>query len=169
MANNHGGRRVGSGRMKQEETKLVRVPLSKIDTVMAVRQADYHHTIPLYSSKVAAGYPSPADDRIDDSINLQEMLVKKPEKTFALRASGDSMVNAGIKSGDLLIVESTQQGLDGQMVIAVVNSELTVKTLSIQTNQIRLLPANPLFQPIDVTNVDDFKILGVVIYIVHSP
>lgn len=168
MANNHGGRREGSGRMKLEETKLVRIPVSKLDAVMAIRQSTYHHTIPLYSSKVAAGYPSPADDAVEDSINLQEIIVKRPGKTFAVVASGESMIDCGIKPDDLLIVDSSQQGADGQIVIAVVNGELTVKSLSIKANQVRLLPANPLFKPIEITETDEFSILGVVTHIIHA-
>ncbi|CDZ77157.1 LexA repressor [Legionella massiliensis] len=168
MSSTHGGRREGSGRHKGEEVKLVRVPLSKVDAVLAVRDSDYHHTIPLYSSKVAAGYPSPADDSLKDSINLQEFLVRKPSKTFAVNATGDSMIDAGIKSGDMLIVDSSQPGKSGQIVIAVVNGELTVKFLSIRANLIYLLPANPSFSPIEVSEEADFRILGVVIHVIHT-
>lgn len=168
MTNTHGGRRKGSGRLKKEDIKLVRVPLSKVDTVLAVRQPTYHHTIPLYSSKVAAGYPSPTEDAVEENINLQEFLVKTPAKTFAVTASGDSMIDAGIKSGDLLIVESNPLGCNGQIVIAVLNGELTVKFLSIQANQISLVPANPLFSAIEITEDVQFSILGVVKHIIHS-
>ncbi|CDZ76793.1 LexA repressor [Legionella massiliensis] len=168
MTNSHGGRREGSGRPKSEGVKLVRVPLSKIDAVLAVRDRDYHHTMPLYSSKVAAGYPTPTDDSIEEGINLQEFLVKKPSKTFAVNANGDSMIDAGIKSGDMLIVDSSQPGKSGQIIIAVVNGELTVKFLSIRAEQIYLLPANPLFSPIEVSEDADFKILGVVIHVIRT-
>lgn len=168
MSNSHGGRREGSGRPKSEDVKLIRVPLSKIDTVLAVRDPDYQHTIPLYSSKVAAGYPSAVDDSIDECINLQEFLVRKPSKTFAVTASGESMIDAGIKSGDMLIVDSSLPGKSGQIVIAVVNGELTVKFLSIRANLIYLLPANPLFSPIEVSEEADFRILGVVVHVIHT-
>ncbi len=168
MANNHGGRREGSGRARREETKLMRIPLSKIEAVQAVRQSNYHHTIPLFLSRVAAGYPSMVDDCIDEHINLQDYLVKYPEKTFLVRASGDSMINAGIQSGDMLIVDSSEQATDGKIVVAALNGELTVKFLSLRSNQVQLLPANPLYSPIDVTKEANFTLCGVVTHIIHQ-
>ncbi len=168
MMSNHGGRREGAGREKREETKHVRIPLSKIDVVRAIKDPNYQHTIPLYSGSVAAGLLSPADDNIEDHINLQQYLIKRPEKTFLVRASGDSMINAGIKSGAMLIVDNSKQATDGKIVVAVINGELTVKRLSLKSGGVLLLPENPNYSPIEVTQEMDFSLCGVVTHVIHQ-
>ncbi|MBA2656602.1 MAG: translesion error-prone DNA polymerase V autoproteolytic subunit [Tatlockia sp.] len=164
----HGGKREGSGRAKREETKLVRIPLSKIDTVHQVKNLNYQHTLPFYTGQVAAGHPTSVENDIEDHINLQQYLVKHPEKTFLVRAKGDSMINAGIRSGDMLIVDSSGQATDGKIVIAAINGEMTVKFISIKFDSIQLLPANPLFSPIQVTPEMNFSLCGVVTHIIHQ-
>lgn len=165
---NYGGKREGSGRSKKEETRHVRVPLSKVEAVLAVRDSNYKHTIPLYSNQVAAGLLSPADDNVEDQVNLQQYLVKRPEKTFLVRASGDSMINAGINSGALLIVDSSKQAENGKIVIAVINGELTVKRLSVKSGKVHLMPENPRYSPIEVTQEMNFSLCGVVTHVIHE-
>jgi DNA polymerase V len=164
----YGGKRDGSGRAKREETRPVRIPLSKVDAVLAIKDPNYQHTIPLFSGQVSAGLLSPADDNIEEQINLQQYLVKRPEKTFLVRASGDSMINAGIKSGDLLIVDNSKEAKDGKIVIAIINGELTVKRLSIKSGRVRLIPENPLYSPIDITQEMNFSLCGVVTHFIHE-
>ncbi|MBA2711747.1 MAG: translesion error-prone DNA polymerase V autoproteolytic subunit [Tatlockia sp.] len=164
----HGGKRDGAGRARKEETRHVRVPLSKMDAVLAIKDSNYQHTIPLYSGVVAAGLLSPADDNVEEHVNLQQYLIKRPEKTFLVRASGDSMINAGIKSGALLIVDSSKEPADGKIVIATINGELTVKRLSVKVGRVKLMPENPIFSPIEVTQEMNFSLCGVVTHVIHE-
>lgn len=124
--------------------------------------------IPLYLSKVAANFPSPADDYVDLKLDLNEYLVSHPVATFIVRAEGESMKDEGIASGDLLIVDRSLTPSHGKIVVAAVNNELTVKKLSIQNNRIKLLPANDAYQPIDITEDHSFVIWGVVTFVIHK-
>ncbi|STY31226.1 SOS (error prone) mutagenesis protein UmuD (RumA) [Legionella wadsworthii] len=124
--------------------------------------------IPLYTCSVQAGFPSPADDYIESLLNLNSYLVKHPAATFFVKASGDSMKGVGIHSGDLLIVDRSLEATDGKIVIAAVNGELTVKRLSKIRGKVRLLPENPHYKPIDITEEEDLVIWGVVTYIIHA-
>jgi len=122
-----GGKREGAGRPKAAEpTERVRVPLSLVDKVREfVNTAGL--TLPLYASRVQAGYPMPADDTIDDRINLMDYLVDDPEETFLVHAIGDSMKDAGIRDGDLLLVNRRVQPTNGKIVVAAVEGQVTVK------------------------------------------
>jgi SOS regulatory protein LexA len=126
-------------------------------------------TIPLYLGQVAAGYPDPAAGEIDEHIDIPSSWVHGKKKVFALRVSGESMTGIGIMPGDTLIVESRQTAKDRQVVIASINGEMTVKTLSIEKGgTVMLLPANPAYRPIPVTAETDFRIHGVVLASVRS-
>ncbi len=104
-----GGYRPGAGRPPGgkygEQTKQLRVPISRVNEVIAFLDKGMDYRFPLYSSKVRAGFPSPADDYIERYLDLNEFLVRHPAGTFFVRASGDSMTDAGIHNGDLLIVD----------------------------------------------------------------
>ena len=102
-----GGARTGAGRPKGqgkfgEKTKPMRIPISKIDSVMNFIN-NSNISLPLYSSKVPAGFPSPADDHMEGKLDLNTHLVKHPTATFFVKASGDSMLGAGIHDGDILV------------------------------------------------------------------
>ncbi|HEX2549637.1 MAG TPA: S24 family peptidase, partial [Gammaproteobacteria bacterium] len=106
----HGGKRKGAGRPKGqgkygEPTKAVRLPISMIQSVMKYIDNKSYQRIPLYSSKVAAGFPSPADDHVESHLDLNEHLVKHPAATFFVKVTGDSMVDANIHENDILIVD----------------------------------------------------------------
>lgn len=112
------------------------------------------YAIPLYASRVSAGYPMPADDYIERTIHLDQSLVKHPESTFLVITSGDSMVNAGIYSGDMLVVDKRITPTNSKIVVAAVDGELTVKRLSLEGGCMHLLPKIPptgLF-PLPLTN-----------------
>lgn len=168
-----GGRREGAGRPKghgkygQQETKIIRVPLARLDDIKSVLD-DKRHSIALYSSKVAAGFPSPGDDFIERYLDLNQQLIKHPAATFLVVASGDSMTGAGIASGDLLIVDRSLEAKNGKIVIAALNGELTVKRLSKTNNCLQLLPENPKFKPIDITETHELIIWGVVTHVIHT-
>ncbi len=170
----HGGQRHKSGRPKGsnvwgESTKAIRVPISKVDAIYAFLETGTKaQAIPLYSSRVRAGFPSPADDYIEGHLDLNTHLIKHPAATFFVIAEGDSMTGAGIQSGDMLIVDKSLQPAHGNIVIAALNGELTVKRLSRMNGQVQLLPENPNFPPINITNDHDLVIWGVVTHIIHS-
>jgi len=125
--------------------------------------------IPLMSSTVTAGFPSPADDHLDLPIDLNEYLVKHPAATFYVRVQGDSMVDAGIHQGDLLIVDRAEPYTMGSIVLAVLDGEFTVKKLMEKNDSLYLLSSNTAYQPIKIETETDFKVWGVVTYIVHGP
>lgn len=124
--------------------------------------------IPLYASRVAAGLPSPTDDYIEQHLDLNEYLVKHPSTTFFVRVEGDSMINAGIYENDILVVDRSIKPVDGKIVIAVVNGELTVKRLSDKPGHLCLLPENPRYKPIEITEAVELHIWGVVQHVLHS-
>lgn len=170
-----GGRRVGAGRPKgtgkyQESTKSIRIPISKESEVRATLLGEEGaYSIPFYSSKVQAGFPSPADDYIERYLDLNAEYIKHPAATFLVTATGESMVEAGIFDGDVLLVDKSLPATDGSIVIAALNGELTVKRLSRRKGCVQLLPANPKFLPIDITEEQDVVIWGVVTLVLHRP
>lgn len=165
-----GGRRDGAGRPKGfESTKQIRVPISRLLDIQNLLHKKGMSTLPLYSSKVQAGFPSPADDYIERYLDLNTEYIKHPSATFLVTATGDSMVDAGIYSGDVLVVDKSLDAIDGKIVIAAINGELTVKRLSRKNSRVQLLPANPQYKPIDITDEQDVVIWGVVTLVLHKP
>jgi DNA polymerase V len=171
-----GGKRVGAGRPKGwgkfglEPTKQVRIPTSILPKIYDLlgHNAD-NIALPLYASKVQAGFPSPVDDYIERYLDLNAEFIKHPSATFLVTATGESMVDVGIFSGDILIVDKSLDPVDGKIVIAALNGELTVKRLSRKNGKVLLVPANPKFQPIDITDEQDVVIWGVVTRVIHEP
>ncbi|WP_370637198.1 LexA family protein [Legionella sp. 16cNR16C] len=168
-----GGKREGSGRPRGsnqygESTKAMRIPMSRIEEVKCLITGANPASIPLYSCKVKAGFPSPADDYIEAYVSLNEFLIKHPSSTFLLTASGDSMKDAGIVNGDLLVVDRSLEPAHGRIVIAAVDGELTVKRLSRINGQVQLIPENSAFSPIDITENQDLIIWGVVTHVIHQ-
>lgn len=169
-----GGKRIGSGRPKGsntwgESTKAIRVPISKVDAVKNWLTTDEPiYARPLFTSRVPAGFPSPAADDIEMHLDLNAHLIKHPAATFFVIASGDSMTNAGIRSGDMLIVDKSIDAIHGKIVIAAIDGELTVKRLSRQNGCVQLLPENDAYLPIDITEQQDLVIWGVVTHVIHQ-
>ncbi len=124
--------------------------------------------LPLFLAGVQAGFPSPADDFIDKRLDLNEHLIQHPAATFFVRAVGDSMLGAGIHDGDLLIVDRAVEAQVGKTIIAAVHGELTVKRLERKGECLLLVPANPDYPSIDVTDGEGFEIWGVVTYVIHN-
>ena len=128
--------------------------------------------LPLIGSRVEAGFPSPADDFIERSLDLNEQLVANPIATFFVRASGHSMGGAGIHDGDLLVVDRAITPVSGNIVIAVIDGGLTVKRLSKQGLKASLLPDpsgedQDTYKPIEITIETDAIIWGVVTWSLH--
>lgn len=125
-------------------------------------------TIPLYETRISAGTPLSIEDNPEQSINLHEYLAPHPKQTFCVRVEGNSMIGAGISPNDLLIVNTQQKPKHGDIVVAAIDNELTVKRLKCSNNHIVLLPENLAFKPLVITEFMHFQILGVVQHIVHS-
>jgi DNA polymerase V len=123
--------------------------------------------IPLYSSAIAAGVPSPADDHLDEQINLNEYLIRHEKGTFFVKVDGDSMIEAGIHSGDLLVVDRILEATDHKIVVAAYDGELTVKRLRFLDRQPYLMPENPSYSPLPVREETDCHIWGVVTNVIH--
>lgn len=124
--------------------------------------------LPLYLSTIKAGFPSAADDYLDRKLDLNEHLIKHPTATFFVKVKGDSMVGAGIHSGDILIVDRSLQAENKKIVVAILNGEFTVKRLHKIKDKIVLLPENPNYEPIEVPKGADFEVWGVVVHVIHS-
>lgn len=132
-------------------------------------QAGVACPIPLFSEPVEAGFPSPADDYIDCTIDLNEHLIKNPPATFMVRVRGSSMLDAGIQSGDLLIIDKSLDAADGDIVIAAVDGQFTVKRFRRRGTSLKLLAANPKQPEIVIGTDTEVEIWGVVIHVIHSP
>jgi len=117
---------------------------------------------------VKAGFPSPAEDYAEQQLDLNTHLIAHPAATFFLRVSGDSMIEAGIFNGDLLIVDRGLDPVHGKIVIAAINGELTVKRLHKKGNQICLVAENKAYAPIELTDSDQIQLWGVVTYNIHA-
>lgn len=189
-----GGFRIGAGRKPGsneygESTRVIRVPVSLyadlqtlLNRLKAIRQSsgagpvealypDSHAPkalFPLFASRVPAGFPSPADDYVEGRLDLNDHLVEHPAATFFVRVQGDSMEGAGIRDGDLLVVDRALEPTHGRIVIAAVNGELTVKRLRLQEGSVWLQPENPAYPPLQITEGLDCVIWGVVRHVIHE-
>jgi repressor LexA len=113
--------------------------------------------------RVAAGSPVLAIENIEGNVVIDPSFMKKSQDSFALRIKGDSMINAGIFEGDLVIVLPTKMASNGEIVVAMINDEATVKTYENKNNKIKLIPENEKYNPIEVDDTSEFSIVGKVI------
>lgn len=189
----HGGKRPGSGRKPKygEPTAIMRIPESAkavvLDFIEAMKgSADKPASwpdvlelldtpahpsafkVPMFSHTVRAGFPSPADDYVADTLDLNDYLMPRKEASFLLRAKGESMVGVGIHDGDILVIDRSITPQSGSVVIATVDGQFTVKTLEKKRGKIRLLPANPDFEPIEFKDEQELQVWGVVTNVLHS-
>ena len=140
------------------------------NAVLTIIQPDFSTTLarPLFLSKVPAGFPSPADDYIEGSLDLNQHLIKHKAATFFVRVTGDSMTGAGIHDGDLLIVDRALDAQDKSVVVAVVNGEFTVKRIKKENGRVWLMPENAKFQPMEMKEGSELEVWGVVTNVIHS-
>ncbi len=124
--------------------------------------------IPFIPDGVSAGFPSPAADFIENTIDLNKELCENPLATFYIRVKGNSMIDAGINNGDILVVDRSIEARDKKIAICLLDGEFTVKRIKLDKNCLYLLPENPLYQPIKVTENNQFTIWGIVTYIIKS-
>jgi DNA polymerase V len=180
----HAGRKAGSGKFS-EATEVIRVPTSQKSVIVDFLQVyqrkkssveldavalfelpslDAQPVLrPLYSSKVRAGLPSPADDHVEKRLDVAEYLIDKIDETFFVTIVGESMRDAGLLSGDKAVVDRSKQASVGDIVLVGVDGEFTIKTLGKDKHNFpRLIPANPDFSIIEIKEGTQFEILGVV-------
>ncbi len=188
--NIHGGKRLNAGRKTGsgkygEPTSVVRVPESQkakivsylsdyqdrknilassnVDSLVPSTLNPVSLALPLFTSKVRAGLPSPADDHIEKRLDVSEYLIQQADATFFVTITGDSMRDAGLLSGDKAVVDRAKQASVGDIVMAVIDGEFTIKTLGkTKTGAPRLIPANPDYPVINITEEMSFEIWGVV-------
>lgn len=184
----HGGKRPGAGRKpdggQAEPSIVMRVPVSQTGTVrdfiaalQKKRQHEAQHnvielsqlvpdarvmTLPLYTTKVVAGFPSPADDHVEKRLSPSDYLVQNDSATFFVRVKGDSMIDAGIFENDVLVVDRSVEARVGDIVLAILDGEFTVKTLGKSKQGPRLMPANKNYPVIEVKEGQTFEVCGVV-------
>ena len=139
-----------------------------LTTPQPLQQKRLRLELPLATERVAAGFPSPADDYIDVGIDLNEQLIRHPSSTFFLRVSGHSMNGAGIHDGDLLVVDRSLDPKPGRIVIAVLDGAFTLKRLVRHQGRLRLEAANSAYPPLELHRCGDVQIWGVAIHVIHS-
>lgn len=122
----------------------------------------------IFMATVPAGFPSPAADYEEGKLDLNRHLIRNPAATFFVRVTGDSMVQAGIHSGDLLVVDRSIEPRDKNVIIAVVNGELTVKRIRIRKNGLTLEAENEAYQSQEINDEIEFEVWGVVTNVIHA-
>ena len=123
---------------------------------------------PIFMATVPAGFPSPAADYEEGKLDLNRHLIRNPAATFCVRVTGDSMIKAGIHNGDLLVVDRSIEPGDKNVVIAVVNGELTVKRIRIRKNKLTLVAENDAYQSQEINDQIEFEVWGVVTNVIHA-
>tara|TARA_R110002110_G_scaffold415856_3_gene658494 strand:+ start:73946 stop:74401 length:456 start_codon:yes stop_codon:yes gene_type:complete len=125
--------------------------------------------LPLFLSKIRAGFPSPADDHLDKTLDLNDLMIKNPPSTFFVKVEGDSMTGIGMFPGDLLVIDRSREPSDGKIIIAALDGELTVKRIKkLPNNLIRLDAENKNYSSITVSADQDFTVWGVVTGVIRS-
>tara|TARA_B100001250_G_scaffold402437_1_gene415573 strand:- start:759 stop:1211 length:453 start_codon:yes stop_codon:yes gene_type:complete len=123
--------------------------------------------MPYFENGVSAGFPSPAEDHMHSKIDLNNLLIENPSATYYVRVNGDSMLGAGILSGDLLIVDRSIEVTNNCIVVAHLDGEFTVKRIKKIKNKIFLQAENNNYKPIEITKEMDFELFGVVAHAIH--
>jgi DNA polymerase V len=167
-----GGKRKGAGRPYgkgpwMEATKPLRIPVTLVDAVTKFMQTQ-GYKLPMYLSHVRAGTPENADDNVEKMTDLNSLLLRNPKDTFLLRVMGDSMIDAGIHEKDMLTVDRKLEARNGQIVVASIDGQSTVKTFRRDRKGITLMPENKKYMPIQILPENDFHILGVVTNVIRK-
>ncbi|MFW0698021.1 translesion error-prone DNA polymerase V autoproteolytic subunit [Pantoea sp. R13S299] len=123
--------------------------------------------LPLYIERVPCGFPSPAQDYVEQRIDLNALMVQHPSATYFVRVSGESMIEAGINDGDMLVVDSSLNASHGDIVVAAVDGEFTVKRLQLHPC-LQLMPMNTKFKPIAIQTEDALEVFGVVTFVIKA-
>lgn len=139
----------------------------KVTEIFTIDQA-HTNFIQLLESRISAGFPSSAENYLERSLDLNELLIKHPAATFFIRVKGDSMIKAGINSEDILIVDRSLSISNNKIIIARIHDELTVKRIKIEGEKLFLMPDNDEYKPIEIKDEMDFEVWGVVIFVIHK-
>ncbi|CAM4398277.1 LexA family protein [Flavobacterium terrigena] len=142
--------------------------LEKNSLSFFIPNVDGNLEMPYISSGIKAGFPSPAADFDGSRISIDQIVVKNQTATFYAKANGNSMIGAGIDDGDILVIDKSIEPEDGKIAVCFIDGEFTVKRIKVQENSLLLLPENSLFEPIEVTQENDFIIWGIVTYVVKK-
>ena len=124
-----------------------------------------------FAPSIMAGFPSPAEDYLNDSLDFNRDLIRHPEATFYGRVEGDSMIEAGICNGDIAVIDRSLEPQHGDVIVAYIDREFTVKFLDLthrHEGYIELKPANPAFTPIRIDDASNFRVWGVVVYTIKK-
>ena len=135
--------------------------------LLPLQPRDSRCLLPLAGERIAAGFPSPADDYVEVGIDLNEQLIRHPTSTFFLRVSGQSMIDAGIHDGDLLVVDRSLEPRPGRVVVAVLDGAFTLKRLAHHRGRLRLEAANPDYPALELHRCGEVQIWGVAIHVIH--
>jgi DNA polymerase V len=121
-----------------------------------------------YVETIPAGFPSPADDFMEMPLDISRLLIRNPSSTFFARVAGNSMEDVGIGDGDILVIDKSLLPAEGRIAVCYVDGEFTVKRLHFENDVCYLVPANPRYKPIKVTEENNFIIWGIVTYVIKS-
>lgn len=138
----------------------------KLDIYSALTES--HVQLPLVKSGISAGFPSPASDFEDVSIDLNKHLVKHPSATFYGRVKGESMKDAGLGDGDLLVIDKSIEASNGKIAVCFIDGEFTIKQIKLDGGECWLMPANERYKPIKVTEDNEFVVWGIVTHVIKS-
>jgi DNA polymerase V len=131
---------------------------------------DLEHPIelPFITAGIKAGFPSPAADFDENKISLDAVLVKNRETTFYAKASGTSMIGAGIDDGDIMVIDRSLEPKNNKVAVCLLDGEFTVKRIKITKEEVLLIPENKLFEPIKITDENQLIIWGIVTYVIKK-
>jgi len=124
--------------------------------------------LPLVDAFISAGFPSPADDYLEAKLDLNQLLIQNPNSTFFARVRGNSMLDAGIHDGDILIIDKSLEPKQTSVLICFIDGEFTVKKVMRANGDFYLMPQNKEFEPIKVNKNSDFRLWGVVTHCIHT-
>ena len=124
--------------------------------------------LPYISSGIKAGFPSPAADFDENKISLDNVLVKNKEATFYAKANGNSMTGAGIDDGDVLVIDRSLEPQNKKIAVCFIDGEFTVKRIKLENEEVYLMPENPNYKPIKISEENELVIWGIVTYVIKS-
>lgn len=121
-----------------------------------------------FAKRISAGFPSPAEEYMEMSLDLNKELIKNPSATFYGRVKGNSMIDAGIYEGDVLVIDKSLEPKNNKKVVCFIDGEFTIKTLKVSKGEVWLIPENKEYSPIKITPENDFIVWGTVTYVIHK-
>lgn len=124
--------------------------------------------LPFILQPIKAGFPNPAEDASQEVLDLNDLIIRHPASTFYMRVDGDSMQDANIYTGDIVVVDKSLEARSGDLVVACIDGEFTLKHFVRHGERVQLMPANKHYAPIEVDESSDFRIWGVVTYTIHA-